>query len=130
MAKDVTIKVSKRGGPSVEATFSRPETLDDPRWKELVEKLELINEAACRNVIVALQSGARNHLDADAEDDGAAAVQAYVDGFKFGIRQPGMGGAKKAAPKLSAAVAKQHKFSNAQLEALAAAGMNVESLGG
>lgn len=123
MAKDVTFSVSKKGAEAVEVRWSAPESLEDPRWTEVVSDPSTdINSAAVRNLIISIQSGARSRMD-----QGAEAVQAFVNGFKTGVRQPG---ASRARPTLSAAASKELKFTPAQLAALAESGMNVEALGG
>lgn len=120
MAKQVTFSVSKRNGPSVEVTFDEPESLKDPRWDELVtNKDEDINTLALKALRVAVQAGAREELDG-----GQAAVQAYVNDYKY--KAGGRGGARRVKT-VSKDLQKKAKFSKEQLEALAAAGFAVEA---
>jgi len=122
MATETTFTVSKRGEEGIEVSWSAPENLDDPRWAEVVQDPEKdINSAAVRNIIISIQSGARSRLE-----QGAEAVQAFVDAFKTGVRQPGGG---RARPKLDAETSEALGFTEEQLAALSEAGMNVEALG-
>jgi hypothetical protein len=120
MAKQSTFKVSKRGVEPVEVTFNEPENLTDGRWEELGVTEEQINDLAIQSLVIKIQAGARNRLD-----DGK--VQEFVDNYKYGQRTTGGG---RKAVTLSAEAVKQAKFSPAQLEALRAAGVNVEEMGG
>lgn len=114
MSKQITFKVSKRGGPSAEATFDAPESVEDPRWAEVVSNPdEDINELAVQNLVIKMQSGARARLDM-----GEEAVQAYVNQYKYGARTGGF-----SAPKISSEKAEELGFSEEQLAALAAAGV-------
>jgi hypothetical protein len=123
--KEAQITVSKRDGPSVKVTFKEPESLEDPRWKELVNKPEEdINTLAVSAIRVKVQSGARDELDASKDDNGEAAVQKYLDEYQYkGGRTRGT---SKKTPKLSKDAAKKGKFSIAQLAMLAEAGFDVE----
>jgi len=123
MPRDVTFSVSKKGAEKMEVRWSAPESLDDPRWNDVVSNPATdINSAAVRNIIISIQSAARSRMDS-----GPEAVQAFVDQFKTGVRQPG---GSRSRPTLSAAASKDLKFTPAQLAALAESGMNVEALAG
>ena len=120
MAKEVTFAVSKRDGPSCEVAFMEPETLDDPRWNELVADPKTdINTLALKSLRVAIQAGAREELD-----DGEAAVQAYVNEYVY--RGGGRGIRVKKAP-VTKDLQKRAKFSPEQIEALRAAGFPIEA---
>lgn len=120
MAKEITFQVSKRGGPSTECRFLAPESVDDPRWGEVVSNpQEDIHELALQNLVIKIQAGARNEL----EESGAEAAQAYVNQYKYGARQGG--GFRR--PTLNSTQVKELKFSKAQLEALRAAGVKLTS---
>ncbi len=113
-----TFNVSKRGGESVEVSKEVPDNLEDPRWGNIVMKPEEdIHELALQALIVKCQAGARARLD-----QGDAAVQAYVDGYKYGARSGGF-----AAPTVSASEAQDQAFTEEQLAFLRAAGMRVEA---
>lgn len=115
--KTITFKVSKKGHDPLEVSASFPENLSDEGWSEVVsEPDEDIHNLAEQAWIVKCQAGARSRLEA-----GPEAVQAYVNGYKFGARSGGF-----QAPSLSAADAKAAKFSKEQLALLAKAGMRVE----
>lgn len=112
-----TFAVSKRGGESVEVSKEVPDNLEDPRWGNIVMKPEEdVHELALQALIVKCQAGARARLE-----QGEAAVQAYVDGYKYGARAGGF-----TAPSISSAEAAEHAFSEDQLAYLRAAGMRVE----
>ena len=121
MAKQTSFGVSKAGFDKVEVTWMAPESVDDPRWAEVVTNpAQDINSAAVRNLIISIQSGARSRLA-----EGAEAVQEFVNSFKTGVRQPGA----SRRPTLS----KEHgklKFTAEQLAALEASGMDVSALQG
>lgn len=119
MAKDTTFKVSKQGIEPIEVNFAAPESLDDPRWNELVSNPSEINDLAVQNLVIKIQSGARSRLT-----EGAEAVQNYVNNYKYGARQST--GTRKSAVKLTTADTKQAKFSKEQLEMLRAAGVQIE----
>jgi hypothetical protein len=115
MAKDTTFKVSKTGVEPVKVTFAEPENLNDPRWTELGVDQAGINELAVQNLVIKIQGIARGKLG-----DGPSAVQAAVDGYKYGQRASG-GGTKKVS--LSTDQVKQAKFTPEQLATLRAAGV-------
>ena len=119
MSKQITFTVSKKNGPSVEVTFAEPEGLSDARWDELVSNKEDINTLALKALRVAIQAGAREELDG-----GEAAVQAYVNAYKY--KAGGTRGARKPKP-ITKDVQKKGKFSKEQLEILALAGFTVEA---
>lgn len=121
MAKTDTFKVSKKNHEGFEVTNSRrPETLEEFESLNLVSKFpDDVVDLAYQNLVIKMQSGARQRLD-----QGLEAVQAYVDEYTYGARTGG-GGARK--PRLSAEKAKDLKFTKAQLEALAAAGVTIEA---
>lgn len=120
MSKQVSFKVSKRGGASTTCTWDMPESLEDPRWDGVVSKKdEDINELAVQNLIIKIQSGARDAL----EKKGPDAAQQYVNSYKFGART----GGGFTRPVVKAEQVKALKFSKAQLEALKAAGVNIEA---
>lgn len=122
MAKDVTFAVSKRDGPSCEVTFSEPENLDDPRWKELVSDPKAdINTLALKALRVSIQAGARDELD-----EGEAAVQAYVNEYQY--KGGGRGGTRVKAKPVSKDLQKKAAFTPEQLEALKEAGFPVETM--
>lgn len=116
MAKQVSFTVSKPSkGLKTECTFMAPENTSDPRWKEIVKNPdEDVNELAVQNLIIKIQSGARNEL----EEKGAQAAQAYVDSYQY---KSGGGGFKR--PTVSSSVVRDLQFSPAQLEALRLAGV-------
>lgn len=124
MAKEMTFKVSAKDKGGVTVTWSSPENLEDPRWNEVVDQPSSIHAAALRSVVISIQSGARTRLDPEAADGGLAAVQTFVNEFKYGVRQPGAGGGRKKV-SISADKQKALKFSKAQLEALAEAGVSL-----
>lgn len=126
MPKQMTFKVSSKGKGSVTATWTAPENLDDPRWGEVTDKPDTVHAAALRSVVISIQSGARSRLDPKATDGGLAAVQKFVDEFKYGVRQPGAGGKRKVS--ISSKKQKALKFSDEQLEALAAAGVSLPTV--
>ena len=123
MPKEMTFKVSAKDKGGVTVTWQSPENLEDPRWDEVVDQTSSIHAAALRSVVISIQSGARSRLDPEAADGGLAAVQAYVNEFKYGVRQPGAGGRKKVS--ISADKQKALRFSKAQLEALREAGVQL-----
>ncbi len=113
-----TFNVSKRGGDSTEVSKEVPDNLEDPRWGDIVMKPEEdIHELALQALIVKCQAGARARLD-----QGEAAVQAYVDAYKYGARSGGF-----TAPSVSAEAAAEQAFTPDQLAFLKAAGMRVEA---
>lgn len=120
MAKQVTFTVSKKGHPGIKVTCDRsPETIEEFESLGLVKNYpQGVVDLAFQNWIIKVQSGARQRLE-----QGEAAVQKYVDEYVFGDRAGG-GGFRK--PVLAAAKAKELKFTKAQLEALAAAGLVLE----
>ncbi len=124
MPKEMTFGVSKKGQEGVTVTWMAPENLEDPRWNEVVDQPSSIHAAALRSVVISMQSGARSRLDSEAADGGLAAVQTYVNEFKYGVRQPGAGGGRKKV-SISADKQKELKFSKAQLAALAEAGVSL-----
>lgn len=125
MPKETTFKVSKKGQPGVVATWTAPESLEDPRWQEIVKDGNKdIHAAALRSVVISIQSGARNRLNSEAEDNGLSSVQEFVDNFVYGVRQPGAGGGSRKA-SISADAQKDLKFSKAQRAALIAAGVEL-----
>jgi hypothetical protein len=124
MPKEMTFKVSAKDKGGVTVTWSSPEHLEDPRWNEVVDQPSSIHAAALRSVVISIQSGARTRLDPEAADGGLAAVQTFVNEFKYGVRQPGAGGGRKKV-SISADKQKALKFSKAQLEALAEAGVSL-----
>jgi hypothetical protein len=116
MAKQINFKVSKKGGPSATVVWDAPENTNDPRWDEVVSKPEEdINELAVQNLVIKIQAGARNRLEA-----GEAAVQEYVDAYKYGARVGGF-----TAPSLAADKVAELGFTAEQLAALKAAGMKI-----
>jgi len=118
MPQSITFKVSKTGVEAVEPTFVAPENMDDERWKELVSSYpDDIHSLALQNLIIKIQGGARSRLEG-----GLAAVQEYVDAYKFGQR--GVGAPRKAVA-LSAEDISEGGFSPEQLEMLAKAGVAV-----
>ncbi len=113
-----TFNVSKRGGESVEVSKEVPDNLEDPRWGNIVMKPEEdIHELALQALIVKCQAGARARLD-----QGEAAVQSYVDNYKYGARSGGF-----ISPAVTAAEASEQAFTDEQLAFLRAAGMRVEA---
>lgn len=110
MAKEVTFKVSKRGGASTECTFLAPESLEDPRWEDVVSNpAEDINELALQNLIIKIQSGARDEL----VESGSTAAQEYVNTYKYGARA---GGFKR--PTVSASAQATLGFTEEQIAEL------------
>lgn len=120
MAKSETFKVSKKGHDEVELNDSRvPETLEEFESLNLVSKFpDDVIDLARQSIVIKMQSGARSRID-----QGQEAMQDYVDNYTFGARTGG-GGARK--PTLTKDKAKDLKFSKAQLEALRAAGVQIE----
>lgn len=117
MAALTTFKVSKRGGPSAEISWQAPESLDDPRWEEVVsDPEEDINTLAVQNLIIKIQAGARERLE-----DGEDAVNAYVEAYKFGQRTS----TRRPTPSLDETQVSDLGFTPEQLAALKAAGMQV-----
>lgn len=117
MAATRTFSVSKKGGPSMEGSWSAPESVDDPRWDEVVSNPEEdINELAVQNLIIKIQGGARNRLD-----QGEEAVQAYIDAYVYGQRTS----IATRKPSLSDEQVSDLAFTPEQLAALRAAGMQV-----
>lgn len=123
MAKQDTFKVSSKSHPEgVVVTNERvPETLEEFETLGLVKEYpQGVITLAYQNWVIKAQGGARQRLpDPDA-------VQEFVDNYTFGERIS-IGVAKK--PTLKAEAVREFKFTKAQLEALAAAGMNIEDLG-
>lgn len=121
MAKEVTFDVSKRGGPSVTVTFKEPESLEDPRWQELVSSVDQdVNTLACQALRVKIQAGAREELDG-----GEKAVQDYVNTYQY--KAGGRGGTRVKAKPVTKELSKKAKFTPEQLEALREAGFPVEA---
>jgi hypothetical protein len=113
-----TFKVSKTGVEAIEVSREVPDNVDDPRWGDIVvNPSEDIHELALQALIVKCQAGARARLD-----QGATAVQAYVEAYKYGARTGGV-----AAPVVSAADAQDQAFTEDQLAFLRQAGMRVEA---
>ena len=113
-----TFKVSKKDVEGVEVRREVPDSLEDPRWGDLVLKPEEdIHELALQALIVKIQAGARSRLEL-----GEQAVQAYVDSYKFGARSSAI-----AAPTISASDAAEQAFTPEQLEYLQAAGMRLSA---
>ena len=113
-----TFNVSKRGGDSVEVSKEVPDNLEDPRWGNIVMKPEEdVHELALQALIVKCQAGARARLE-----QGEAAVQAYVDAYKYGARSGGF-----VSPSLSAEEASEQAFTEEQLAFLRSAGMRAEA---
>lgn len=119
MPTQVQFKVSKTGVEPVKVNFTRPDNVNDPRWQELGVSTEQINELAVDSLVIKIQGVARGALG-----DGASAVQAKVDGYKYGQRAAGGG----KVVKLSADQVKTAKFSKEQLAMLQTAGVNVEGM--
>lgn len=118
MSKTITFSVSKSGHDAVEVSREFPENLSDPAWAEAVsDPQEDIQNLAEQAWVVKCQAGARQQLE-----NGAEAVQQYVDGYKFGARAGGF-----RAPTMSAADVKKAKFSPEQLEIMRKAGMRFET---
>jgi hypothetical protein len=116
MSKQVQFSVSKRGGASTTCTWDSPENLQDPRWNDVVSNVEEdVNELAVQNLIIKIQSGARQRL----EEEGPTAAQDYVNEYKYGARTGG--GFKR--PVVAASAVKELRFTKAQIEALKAAGV-------
>lgn len=117
MAKQVTFKVSKpSAGLKTECVWMQPESVEDPRWNEIaVNPSEDINELAVQNMIIKIQSGARDAL----EEGGAEAAQKYVDEYKYGARTGG--GFRR--PTVEAGKARDLNFTPEQIEALKAIGV-------
>lgn len=123
MAKDITFKVSKAGCEALEVTWSAPESVDDPRWEEVVSNPATdINDAAVRNLVISIQSGARSRINPEAEDGGAEAVQSFVSAYKQGQRQAGGGGRSR---KVTLSEDQQAMFTEEQLATLAAQGVQL-----
>lgn len=120
MAKSDTFSVSKKGHDAVEVTDSRvPETLEEFESLNLVSKFpDDVIDLARQSIVIKMQSGARSRLE-----QGEQVVQDYVDNYTYGARTGG--GFKK--PTLSKDKVKEAKFSKAQLEALRAAGVQIET---
>lgn len=118
MAKETTFKVSKRGiEEEFEVSFLEPESIEDPRWEELVSDYPGdINSLAVRSLVINIQAGARQRLE-----QGADAVQSYVDSYKYGARTGGF-----SKPSISKKTVKEQKFTDEQLAALKAAGVQIE----
>jgi hypothetical protein len=117
MPTRTTFTVSKKGHDPVEVGWDAPESLNDERWNQIVSDPDTdINNLAVQALIVKAQAGARNHLES-----GPEAVQAYIEGYKFGARSGGF-----RAPTMSAADVKKAKFSPEQLEMMRKAGMKFE----
>ena len=113
-----TFNVSKRGGDAVEVSKEVPDNIDDPRWGNIVMNPgEDVHELALQALIVKCQAGARARLE-----QGEAAVQAYVDQYKYGARAGGF-----VAPSISSEDAAEQAFSPEQIAYLRAAGMRVEA---
>ena len=120
MAKQISFTVSKpAAGLKTECTWDAPETVSDPRWADVVSNPEAdICELAVQNLIIKIQSGARNEL----EENGAEAAQAYVNNYKYGART----GAGFKRPTVSSTQVKELRFTKAQIEALKAAGVKFD----
>lgn len=124
MAKSDTFKVSKKGNPGITISHDRkPETVEEFVSLGLVQKEEDVVDLAYQNWVIKVQAGARNRLD-----EGADAVQKYVNEYTFGARTGGGTGTKRSAVKLASDQVKTLKFSKAQLDALRAAGVKIEGM--
>lgn len=123
MAKQASFSVSKKGHKGVTVTTQRrPETLEEFESEGLVSSYpQDVIDLAWQNLVIKMQSGARSRLE-----QGEDAVQEYVDNYKYGART---GGPIARKPKISEDKAKDLKFTEAQLQALAAAGVEVEGMG-
>ena len=109
-----TFKVSTKDLPTVEVSKELPDTLQDPRWADIVMNPdEDIHSLAIGALIVKCQAGARARLG-----NGEAAVQNYVDNYKFGARTGGY-----SAATISGEDAAAQGFTDEQLEFLRAAGV-------
>ncbi len=120
MPKPSTFKVSRTGVEAVTVNFVEPENLQDPRWGELGISPEALNEMAVQALVIRIQSGARGKLD-----EGPAAVQKFVDEYKYGTRSGG-GGTRKVT--LAAEKVSSLKFTPEQLDALRAAGVVIPGM--
>lgn len=123
MAKQSTFTVSKKGFKEFEVGVSLPETLDDPRWNEIVSDKGDVHDLAMRAWIVQCQANARNRLEEGVSDEqNQATVQSAVSSYVYGARSGGF-----QRPTLAADKAKELKFTKEQLAQLAALGVKIEA---
>lgn len=119
MAKNDTFKVSKRGMEGVEIEYPFPESLDDPRWDEIVnENPADINELAVSAFRVRLQGAIRPLLE-----EGAEAVQAGAGEYVYGRRTPSK---RRSRARVSKDAIEEGGFSEEQLALLRNAGVAIE----
>jgi hypothetical protein len=126
--KTKVIKVSTTNGPSVEVKAPDFQTLAEiqRRTNEESDVVALCNQA----FTVALQAGARRVLVKEGyknEEERAKAVQDYVNGYVYGVRTASGDGVKRVSvDKVKTALAgSKVQFSDAQKEALRAAGIDI-----
>jgi hypothetical protein len=126
--KTKVIKVSTTNGPSVEVKAPDFQTIAEikRRTNEESDVVALVNQA----FTVALQAGARRVLVKEgykSEDERQAAVQDYVNGYVYGVRNVSGDGVKRVSvDKVKTALAgSKVQFSDAQKEALRAAGIDI-----
>lgn len=129
MSKSTTIKVSRKGGPSVKVPFALPET--EAEWQKICPRNGTADRDALarRQLVVVAQAGARQFLDDKAADKGAAKIQEFLNAFAYDPqRERGPRGPKKVS--ISAAELKKAKSPDAIIAAmraqLAAAGVQVD----
>lgn len=79
MAKHQTLRVSTKGFDPIRVAVLLPESLEDPRWNEIVADRSLINTLAVRGWRVAAQEEGRVLLRQGASEEAVAnAVKTYV----------------------------------------------------
>lgn len=121
MAKQDTFKVSSRTHTGFTVSNSRvPETIEEFISLNMVSAESDVVDLAYQNWVIKAQARARGKLD-----EGQEAVQKAVDEYKYGARI--ISTTTRAAPvKLTSDKVKELRFTRAQLEALKAAGAQIE----
>jgi hypothetical protein len=126
--KTKVISVSTTNGPKVEVTAPDFQTLDEIRQRTNDEGdvVALVNQA----FTVALQAGARRVLTKDgykSDEERQQAVQDYVNSYVYGVRNVSGDGVKRVSvDKVKETLkGKNVQFSEAQKEALRAAGIDI-----
>lgn len=100
----------------VELSIEKPESVDDPKWDDLVSKSDDINELAFQNFIIKLQAGIRgtkSNPNALTEE----AAEAYKEAYTYGAGSRG-----RRTPEVDA---EEGGFTEEQIALLKKAGVKV-----
>lgn len=126
MARQIMIKVSKRGGPSVKVPFEVPETVEE--WQKRAANGEADRDKlAVQQLVVKAQAGAREYLDDKAPDKGASKVAEYLANYVYDAKRERTPKVKRANVKVPKQAKKDPMALIAALrEQLAAQGVEVD----